>query len=95
MENIVLIIIGLAIIYQGYMIFKSQRKLKYDMKKMKDDYNIEFGATEGSGIEVVKKQYPELVDDWRQKVESKEPHSISAGMNDSCREHKAEYPDGK
>ena len=57
MENIVLIIIGLAIIYQGYMIFKSQRKLKYDMKKMKDDYNIEFGATEGSGIEVVKKQF--------------------------------------
>ena len=40
MENIALVIIGLAIIYQSYVLIRNQRKLKSDMKKMKDDYNI-------------------------------------------------------
>ena len=61
MENLILIAVGIAIIYQSYKLIKQQKELRKDMNKWKDDRNIEFSATEGSGIELIKKEYPDVV----------------------------------
>ena len=65
MENIGLIIIGLVIIYQAIKLFKDQRELKKELKRMEDDWdkNIEFEGYVGSGISQKKKNYPTLNDD--------------------------------
>ena len=72
--------IGLGIIYQGYRLIKSQKEMKKDM----NDMNIEFSAMEGTGIELVKKNYPnvEMKDDFRQKTSEPTPHSTSNHLND-------------
>ncbi len=87
MFELILIVIGVAIIYQSYKLFNEQKKLR---KKM-DDMNVEFSAMEGTGIEFVKKNYPnaEMKDDFRQKtseptkdnVDHADRHSISGTMN--------------
>ena len=70
MNNIFALIIGVIIIWQGHQLWKRQKALKDELAKMRD-MNIEFGSGEGSGIEVVKKQYPDLVleDDRRTGIE--------------------------
>ena len=62
--------IGLAIIWQGHQLWKRQKALKAELAKMRD-MNIEFGSREGDGIELVKKNYPdlELRDDPRTGIE--------------------------
>ena len=97
MENIVLIIIGIAIIYQSYKLIKQQKELRKKMDRMKEDFNIEYGAIEGTGIHVVKKQYPdlELKDDFREKVSEQAPHSIAEGMNDPSEMQKKAFEEEK
>lgn len=77
-------------IYDTRRLYKRNKKLKNEFSRLKKDVSIEFGASEGSGIELIKKEYPDLCvkDDFR---ESSEPHSISNGMNDSDRAAKAMY----
>ena len=70
MNDIFIAVIGLTIIWQGYKLWQRQKELKDELAKMKD-VNIEFGSGEGSGIEVVRKNYPqlELEDDPRTGLE--------------------------
>ena len=72
MTNAVILIVAMLIIYQGYMIsrrLKETRTKLNDLKKANEDLNIEFGSVDG--IELVKKQYPdlELKDDHRTGLE--------------------------
>jgi len=72
MTNAVILIVAMLIIYQGYMIsrrLKETRSKLDDLKKANEDLNIEFGSVDG--IELVKKQYPdlELRDDHRTGLE--------------------------
>ena len=72
MRDIATLIIGIVIVWQGYELVKRQRKMKAEFKALKkanDDLNIEFGSDKG--IELVKKQYPnlELKDDIRTGLE--------------------------
>jgi len=76
MSEIFIVFIGLAIIWQGVDLVVRQRKIRADMRdliKKNEDLNIEFGSREGDGIELVKKQYPdlELRDDHRTGLEEK------------------------
>ena len=93
MENAVTIGIALVIIYQGYKLIQNQRKLKKELKNMKSDFNVEFGSGQGEGIELVKKQYPELNlrDDHRTGIEEIKGHSISNGMNDPSERQEAKF----
>jgi len=72
METIVLTVIGLVIIYQGYKIVQKQKELKRKMFHMKEDFNIEF-RNNGS-ISKQRKNYEQMTDDWRQVVGSEEPY---------------------
>ena len=83
MYEIVLIIVGIAIIYQSVKLIKEQRKLKKQMKNMSDDWdrNIEFEGYVGSGISQKRKNYPTLDDDHVPGARI-EPHSISNHSND-------------
>ena len=72
MTNAVILIVAMIIIYQGYMIsrrLKETRSKLNDLKKANEDLNVEFGSVDG--IELVKKQYPdlELKDDHRTGLE--------------------------
>jgi len=72
MTNAVILIVAMLIIYQGYMIsrrLKETRSKLNDLKKANEDLNVEFGSVDG--IELVKKQYPdlELKDDHRTGLE--------------------------
>ena len=99
MENLLLTIIGVALVYQGYKLIKDQKDLRKRMDRLKDDSNIEFSATEGTGITQVKKEYPDIImrDDFRQSTDQVsaedfkhiiEPHSIASGMNDPSDQQK-------
>ena len=91
MFELVLVVVGVAIVYQSYKLLNEQKKLR---KKM-DDMNVEFSAMEGTGIEFVKKNYPdaEMKDDFRQKAseptrtelrdnsDHSERHNIAGSMN--------------
>ena len=92
-ENLVSIGIAIVILYQGYKLIQNQRKLKQELKDMKNDHNIEFGSGQGEGIELVKKQYPELQlrDDHRTGIEEKKAHSIANGMNDPSERQEAKF----
>ena len=85
MENLVLIIVGLGIIYMSYNTYKKEKELKKELKRMRDDFNLEFRG-DGGSISTQRKNYPdnELKDDWREAVidDTQEPHSIAKGMND-------------
>ena len=74
MENLISIGIALVIIWQTYLLITRQRKLKRDFDEFREnqhDVNIEFGSLQGEGIELVKKNYPdlELKDDHRTGIE--------------------------
>ena len=74
MENLVSIGIALVIIWQTYLLITRQRKLKREFDEFREnqhDVNIEFGSLQGEGIELVKKNYPdlELKDDHRTGIE--------------------------
>ena len=76
MGEIFIVFIGLAIIWQGVDLVIRQRRIRADMRdliKKNEDVHIEFGSREGDGIELVKKQYPdlELRDDHRTGLEEK------------------------
>ena len=96
METAVIIGIALGIIWQGYELTKRQIQLGKEMNALKrrnNDMNIEFGSMHESGIELIKKQYPELniEDDHRESVTIQEPHSIAAGMNDPSQTQKKAF----
>lgn len=84
------IAIGIAITLTVYCILDTIRlaqinkRKKRITKKANEDMNIEFGGNGSSGIELVKKEYPDLkvVDNHRESSDYKEPHSIAKGMND-------------
>ena len=93
-SNIITVIIALAILYNGYLLLKKQSQMKKDfadLKKQNEDLNIEFGAMEGTGIQLVKKQYPDLEirDDHGESVA--EAHSTANGMNDPSEMQKREF----
>ncbi len=78
MENVVLIGIGIAIIYNTYVLYKKQkevRKATDELKKANDDLNIEFGSSDGSGIEFVKKNYPYIKDNHRESTGEVKKHT--------------------
>lgn len=101
--NVLTIIIAVAVIYSIYKLIQDYRKARKDIQELRrdiNDLNIEFSAQEGTGIELVKKQYPEMnmKDDRRTGIvdEKKDKgHSISNGMNDSTRAAKHDFPEGK
>ena len=91
MNDIAPVIVTLLIIWQAYMLVAKQRRKRNAARKA-PDVHIEFGG-QGEGIELVKKQYPELQlrDDHRTGIEESKGHSIANGMNDSDRASKANY----
>ena len=73
-DNLILIAVGIGIIWQSVKLIQHQKKLRKEMdllKKANDDLNIEFGSLNGEGIELVKKQYPDIEfrDDHRTGLE--------------------------
>ena len=79
MNESIIIVVGIAIIYQGYKLIQRQRGLRKQMDRLKrqaDDFNVEFGSEHG--IELVKKNYPdlELRDDHRTGLEE-----VSSNVN--------------
>ena len=70
MENLVLVIIAGAIIWQGFKIIQNQRRLRKKMRDIENkwDKNITYANGE---IDLIKKRYPdlELVDDHRTGLE--------------------------
>ena len=77
MVEIAAIVIGIMLTIQGFKLMaditKARRELK-NLKRKLEDQNIEFSAQEGTGIELVKKEYPnlELKDDFRCKVDKQQ-----------------------
>lgn len=85
MIDIAIILTGTILTYAIYNLLNNIKKVQKKInitKKKSEDLSIEFGAQEGTGIELVKKNYGEIVDDWREHLEHKEPHSTSEHMND-------------
>jgi len=70
MDNIILAVGTLIILWLIYDISRTASKNKKVQDKI-DDFNIEFGSSQGEGIELVKKQYPDLhlKDDHRTGIE--------------------------
>ncbi len=64
--NLEIIIAG--IIAVSVLILAKKVRNDKKLKKVNKDLNIEFGSPEGTGIELIKKQYPEMEfkDDFRQ-----------------------------
>jgi len=54
-----IIVISTLLIWLIYDLIKS-RIIKKELKQANKDLNIEFGSSDGNGIELVKKQYPDL-----------------------------------
>lgn len=71
METNIAIAFVIALIVLGVASVVKDLATKKEVKKANDDLNIEFGATEGTGIHQVKKEYPGIVlkDDFRETVE--------------------------
>ena len=109
MFELILVVVGIAIVYQSYKLIQQQKELRAKMDKMKEDFNIEYGAVEGTGIHVVKKQYPdlEIKDDFREKVseptslelrdnsDHAERHNIAGSMNGPSEMQKKAFEDEK
>lgn len=97
-EQIFIMGITMAIASMSYKTYKDAKELKWKMKKLKEDYNVEFRGEDGSAS-YQKKKYKEqeLSDDWRQVVMSEEPHidghSIANGMNDPSDVQKKAFND--
>ena len=61
MQDILTVVIGLGIVYTGIVLIGRQKELKNELKRMKDQ-NIEFSGYEGSGIQLINKEYETLDD---------------------------------
>ncbi len=106
MTNIVLVIIGILIIYQSYILIKDQRALKKKMFKLNDDFNVEFKG-DGGSVSRQRKNYPEqehqanddfryncsepTVAELRDSTDRMERHSIAGHMNDPSDQQKKAF----
>ena len=72
MDSLEIIASTLIVLAILHLIFVAPKKTKKEQKPF-DDRNIEFGYGQGEGIELVKKQYPQLdlEDDPRTGIEEK------------------------
>ena len=67
--------IAIAILWQGYNLMIKQRRLKNQLKEMRDEWDrsIDYSGHTGSGINTSRKNYPDLEvnDDFRESVDVK------------------------
>ncbi len=75
MQNAIIIGIITFLIISGILLVRRQQRLRKEfeeLKKANADLNIEFGSQ--NGIELIKKNYPELEikDDWREGIVEKD-----------------------
>ncbi len=106
MYELALAIVGLLIVYEAYVLLAKQRELKNEIKKMKDDFNLEFKGPGGS-VSKQRKNYPEqehqanddfrfragepTVAELRDSTDRMERHSIAGHMNDASEMQKKAF----